>query len=221
MNLHEYTTISKISPSQIDALWAEGWRNFGTYFFRYSNAYNPTIKDYDNIIALRINLKKFTFQKSHLKLLRKTKDTKVIYQPITITEEKEKMFFKHIQRFENNPPDSIYTFLSHKPATIPYTSIECDIYSAENQLYAVSFIGLGQKGLSSIYAMFDTDYSHLSPGLHTLLMEIDYGQKNNFDYLYLGYSFEQRSFYDYKKRFNSLEKYNWEEGWEEFERLKN
>jgi len=36
--MNEYRTIRRASPAMMDKLWAEGWRHFGTHFFRYSSS---------------------------------------------------------------------------------------------------------------------------------------------------------------------------------------
>ncbi len=208
--------IDKISPTDIDILWAAAWRNFGTYFFRDKSAYNPTLKKEDKIIPLRIDLSAFTFQKSHFKILKKNKNMTIKYKPILIDEAKEVLFQKHIERFTDNIPDSLYDFLSEKPHIIPYQGMECVVFDENNKMCAVSFVGVGEGSLSSIYAMFDTDYAANSLGIYTLLAEIMYGQQNNFDYLYLGYAYENPSVYDYKKKFNHLQYYDWNGKWLDF-----
>ncbi|TAE75611.1 MAG: arginine-tRNA-protein transferase [Bacteroidetes bacterium] len=211
------TYIDKLEPNQIDILWANGWRNFGIYFFKETSGYNPTIQKNDIIIPLRIYLPKFTFQKSHLKILKKNKIMNVEFKPIVIDEAKENLFQKHAQRFSYNVPTSLYDFLSEKPESLPYQGIECAVHHKENnQLCAVSFVGVGKQSLSSIYAMFDTDYSTHSLGIFTLLAEIEYGKEHNFEYLYLGYAYQNASFYDYKKKFNHLQYYDWKKNWLDF-----
>jgi arginine-tRNA-protein transferase len=209
--------IQSLSNQEYDYYLSKAWRNFGINFFRYSiNLLNGKIV---MVVPLRISLEKFIYAKSQKKIFQKCSRFEVHIQPIIIDRGKETLFEKHKLRFNDNIPDSLYTFLSPSPAYVPCTALEINVLD-KGKLIATSFIGVGTKSASSIYAMFDTDYEEYSLGIYTLLLEIEYCRKNDFDYLYLGYAYDVPSFYDYKKRFYGLESYVWDKDWENFKRLK-
>jgi leucyl-tRNA---protein transferase len=210
-DIWQYAYINKLSPQQLDLLLADGWRHFGTYFFR--DKLNTLKRELCWVTPIRINLAKFQMSKSHKKLLRRNAQTKVVYRDAFIDAEKEAMFFKHITRFAQNQPSSIFDFLSPNPATEPCHTIEVALYNENNDFYGVSFLDVGEKATSSIYAMFDPDYAERSPGIHTILAEIEYAQLYHKDYLYLGYAYREPSHYDYKKRFSGSEYYDWQGNW--------
>lgn len=214
-NLFLQGQLTHCLPEEIDLIWADGWRNFGSYFFRNQIDYLTEKQAFVNIIPLRINIAQFSLRKKDQKLLRKYQ-TKIEtrYQKINITPEIEAMFHKHTQRFRNNIPDSIYDFLGESPGLIPCEALECSLYDEKGIHFASSFFGVGQDSISSIYALFDTDYSERSPGLYTLLEEIRYAQEYQKRYIYLGYAHDVPSFYDYKKQFNGLEYYDWQGNWQ-------
>ncbi len=200
-----------VPPWELDILLAEGWRHFGTFFFQDRMGWNND--KLSSIIPLRINLKDFRLSKSQKKILRKNKDTRIVIRDAFIDEQKETLFYKHCARFKQNVPQSIYDFVSHHPSYLPCHTLECCLYDAQDTLYAVSFFDVGQVSTSSVYAMFDPDYSRMSPGLHTLLLEILYALQNNKKYLYTGYAFQENSHYDYKKKFTGTECYDWQGNW--------
>lgn len=204
----------KITSRQLDLLLADGWRHFGRYFFRYSWSFqNDKIC---NVIPLRINTDFFELKKSQRKILRVAQDAavKVVYRSAEITEEKKAIFFQHAERFKNNKPDNIYTFLDEKPAKIPCNTMECALYDKNDELYAVSFFDVGHNSISSVYAMFLPEYAQLSPGNHTLLCEILYAIEHKKKYVYTGYCYDVPSHYDYKKNFKGTEFFDWENKWE-------
>jgi arginine-tRNA-protein transferase len=202
------------TPIEIDQIWADGWRNFGAYFFRNQFDYIEAQQEWVNIIPLRINLEKFSWRKHQSKLLRRSQGISTVrYQPIAITPSVAAMFQKHIQRFSFNPPESLTDFLGESPGIIPTAALECALYDEQGLHYASSYFGIGATSISSIYATFDTDFSSRSPGLHTLLAEIQYAQQHNKQFVYLGYAHDVASYYDYKKNFNGLEYYDWEGNW--------
>jgi len=204
-----------VSPSQLDRLLAEGWRHFGMQFFRYNlGMYEDEIR---YVLPLRIRLADFTFSKSQRRVLNKNQDLQIIIRPAVIDAEKENLFEKHKRRFKTGIPDSIYTFLSHQPARIPVETLELGVY-CEERLLAVSFFDCGTESISSIYAMFEPEETARSLGILTMLLEIKYASAGGIKLYYPGYAYEGNSFYDYKKRFRALEKYDWRGNWENFEK---
>jgi leucyl-tRNA---protein transferase len=204
------------TPEQMEILLADAWRHFGSTFFRNRLDVHPDGKSLIQIVPLRINLEKFSFSKHHLKLLKRQKNTKIVFQSISIDDAREAIFQKHILRFNHNVPESLSNFLGEKPGIVPCLALECALYDENNQFYAASYFDIASHSISSIYAFFDTDFSKKSPGLHTLLAEIQFALEHQKKYVYLGYAHEISSHYDYKKQFNGLEFYDWEGNWLEF-----
>jgi arginine-tRNA-protein transferase len=203
---------SKVSPEQMDAFWAGGWRHFGTYFFRYNlGFYEAEIR---RVFPLRISLKDFSFSKSQRRVFKKNQDLQAVIRPVEITAEKELLFELHRQRFKRDAPFSLYDFLSYDAARVPCEALEVCVYRG-TELLAASFFDVGARAVSSIYAMFAPSETSRSLGIFTMLLEIQWARENNKDFFYQGYAYEGNSFYDYKKRFRALEKFDWNGAWEE------
>ena len=47
----------EVLPTEMDMLWADGWRNFGEHFFRNRADYHQN--RWVRVIPLRINIEKF------------------------------------------------------------------------------------------------------------------------------------------------------------------
>ncbi len=203
----------EVSPKQLDALLAHGWRHFGTQFFRYNfSVYNGILCQ---VLPLRIRLANFSISKNKRRIISKNRDLRVVIRPIEINEEKELLFDRHKQRFDHSVPFSIYDFLSFDAANVPGKALEVSVYKNET-LVAASFFDVGETAISSVYAMFAPEESSRSLGIFTMLAEIDFALTNGKDFYYQGYCFDISSFYDYKKRFRALEKFDWNGGWETF-----
>ncbi len=208
--INEYFMARKITAETLDTLLANGWRHFGTYFFRYNiNVYQG---QFCKVIPLRIDLQKFTFSKSQQKIWKKNQDLDTHIQPIQINQDVVDLFEKHKTKFKENIPESIYTFLSSCPAQVPCAAVEIGVYKAD-KLVAMSFLDLGRESVSSIYGMYDFEWANRSLGIYTMLLEIDFALKTNRRYYYHGYCFDIPSFYDYKKKFNGLQGFDWQGGW--------
>lgn len=211
--INEAFNTTFVSPFEMDFLLAEGWRNFGTYFFRHN--IGVCRGELRRVIPLRIRLADFTLSKSQRRNLERNKDLQVIIRPILIDGEKEQLFERHKQRFEEHIPETIYTFISQTPATIPSEAFELCVYEQE-KLLAVSFFNEGLDSVSGIYAMFEPTETRRGLGILTMLLEIQYSQTHGKNFYYQGYAYEGESFYDYKKRFRALEMYDWKGNWLEF-----
>ena len=211
--INEAFETQSISPFEMDLLLAEGWRNFGTYFFRHNiGIYRG---DFKRVIPLRIRTKDFAPSKSQRRNLQRNKDLQCIIRPIVIDEAKEQLFDRHKSRFEEHVPETIYTFLSKSPASIPSEAFELCLYDAES-LLAVSFFNLGEDSVSGIYAMFEPEETKRGLGILTMLLEIQYTIDTGRNFYYQGYAYEGESFYDYKKRFCALEMFDWQGNWIDF-----
>jgi leucyl-tRNA---protein transferase len=199
-----------VTAEQLDVLLEQGWRHFGTHFFRYSYAfYGLEIRQ---VIPLRIRLDQFSPTKSQRRTLRKNQDLRTVIGSIDITAESELLFERHKTRFESGVPDSIYDFLSHGAATEPCEGMEVAVYN-DDILLAVSYFDKGSNSTSGIYAMFAPDASHRRLGIFTLLKEIEYAIEAGREFYYLGYAYEGPSFYDYKKRFRGSQAFDWTGNW--------
>jgi leucyl-tRNA---protein transferase len=204
----------KVSSQEIDALLANGWRHFGTHFFRYNlGIYDGEIR---LVIPLRIRLSNFALTKSQRRILRRNKDLQTIIRPIEFSQEKEILFDCHKRRFKEGVPDSIYDFLDENAANTPCKGMEISVYDA-NKLLAASFFDVGATAVSGVYGMFAPEAARRSLGIFTMLLEIDFAIKSGKNFYYQCYCYEGNSYYDYKKQFRGTEKFDWQGNWEKFE----
>lgn len=210
----EFYTL-ETSPRQLDFLLENGWRHFGTHFFRYNFGFYQT--EIRRVIPLRIRLSDFAISKSQRRILRKNQDLRTIIRPIEITEEKEELFERHKNRFSYGVPDSIFDFLSFSPAIVPCEAWEVCLYDRK-KLLAASFFDVGESSTSGIYAMFAPEEKERSLGILTMLIEIEFSMQNDKTFYYQGYIYEGESFYDYKKRFSGIEKFDWQGNWSQFDK---
>lgn len=209
----QYFYLISATPEQMDMLWAEGWRHFGVFFFRYARSHHGGGRFH--VLPLRVDLERFALSRSQKRVLARNRDMKVVIRDACIDAEKERMFHEHKQRFRENVPGSLHDFLSPAPATVPCTNHEICVY-ADGRLVAVSFLDIGRSSTSAVYAMFDTAESKRSLGIFTMLVAIDYSRQLGCRYYYPGYAYREPSFYDYKKNFAGLEYLDWQKGWRVF-----
>ena len=208
--------LERSTPQMKDALWADGWRHFGTTFFRdYFNIHGQRLV---RVLPLRIRLSDYRPKRDHRRLMKRNQDLDVSFRPILITPEHNELFKRHAKRFVENRPPSLYSFISLSPVLIPCASLMCEVRDGD-RLLAVSFFDVGHEATSSIYAMFEPDASARGLGHYTLLCELQYALQQGKEYVYTGYAHKIPSYYDYKKRYRGTEFYDWRSRWRGLDEL--
>lgn len=200
------------SPAQLDLLLADGWRHFGTHFFRYNLGFYEM--DIRRVIPLRIRLADFSLSKSQRRVLRRNEDLTVVVCGITFDRKSEELFHRHKQRFKGDVPHSVSDFIGDGPSSVETRQMRV---FENDELRAVSYFDVGKASTSGVYAMFEPESSSRSLGIFTLLKEIEFSIANKKEFYYLGYSYAGKSFYDYKKRFHSTEMFDWKGDWLPFD----
>ncbi|MBN1479110.1 hypothetical protein EH223_15560 [candidate division KSB1 bacterium] len=212
--INEYSLQEKLTPQQMDAAWARGWRHFGSYFFRYNISGDENSRV---VLPLRIRLAVFTPTKSQRRIVRKNRDLKMVVRDAFLDDEKLALFDRHKTRFIENVPTSLTAFIGEQPATVPCVTKEICLFKYDH-LVGASFWDIGHIATSSIYAMFDPEESKKSLGIYLILLSVKLSQQAGKKFYYHGYAYKESSFYDYKKRFTALEYYNWQGDWLPLER---
>ncbi len=194
----------------MDALWARGWRHFGSYFFRYSQLEKG--KQLFHVQPLRVKLDDTTLNRSQTRTLKRNRDISLLAKPAYINAEVEALFERHKTRFKDNVPESLRTFLSEHPASKPCECISLCLY-VEGQLVGVSYLDIGQTSTSSVYQCFEPSLAKRSLGILMMLLAAQVSRDMGKTFYYPGYAFREASFYDYKKTLRGLEVFNWQDQW--------
>ena len=210
--INEAFEADKATPVQMDTLWANGWRHFGTYFFRYN--LGMVGEDIRLVMPLRIRLSEFSFSKSQRRILRDNADLTIKVEPLSIDYAAEDLFHRHKLRFDQHPPESIYEFISEHADWSPCETKQIRVFD-EDELVAVSYFDVGSSACSGVYAIFEPSESKRGLGIFTMLKEIEFAMERGKEFYYQGYAYEGESFYDYKKRFRSTEVFDWNGKWAE------
>ena len=199
-----------VLPEQMDGLWALGWRHFGTHFFRYNLGFLNL--DVQFVLPLRIRLAELSFSKSQRRVLRRNEDLRVRTGPARITDEDHEMFHRHKSRFNHSIPETLFNFIASDPDGIPCECREIRVFDGDRPV-AVSYFDVGGESVSGVYGMFEPDVTERSLGIFTMLKEIEFAIETGRKFYYLGYAYEGKSFYDYKKQFRATEAFDWDGEW--------
>jgi arginyl-tRNA--protein-N-Asp/Glu arginylyltransferase len=203
------------SPAEMDQFWADGWRHFGVWFFRYRAVVHDSKRF--NVLPLRIDLHRFILSRGLRRILAKNQDTRTLVRLASVDEVKEALFLKHRLRFKENVPSSLDDFLSPYPDSVPCLNLELCLY-LDDRLVGVTFLDVGETATSAVYAMFDPAETRRSLGIMMMLQSIQLSRERECRYYYPGYAYREPFAYDYKKRFVGLEYLDWAAGWKPYVR---
>ncbi len=209
-NINEAGELEHASPELMDRCWADGWRHFGSYFFRYSRM--SEARGFKTVTPLRMRLVDFVPSTSQTRVIKRNSNLELKIQAATIDRQKLELFALHSRRFSENIPDSLYSFLGFQPATVPCETKELLLFKDE-RLIAATFLDIGATSTSSIYSIYDPSESKHSLGVYLILCSIKHSIALGKTFYYPGYATREPSVYDYKKRFAALEFFDWKDNW--------
>jgi leucyl-tRNA---protein transferase len=209
-SIREYF-FNSVSSDMMDALWANGWRHFGTYFFRYSQLEKD--QQMFHVEPLRVRLAAFTTNRTQQRTLKRNQDVRLTLKPAYIDAEVSALFERHKTRFKDNVPEALETFLSEQPASKPCSCVSLCLH-LEGQLVGVSYLDAGESSTSSVYQCFEPSLSKRALGIYMMLLAVQVSKAMGKTFYYPGYAFREPSFYDYKKTLRGLEVFDWQTSWQ-------
>jgi len=213
----DYKIIDDCSSHYTQELIERGYRRFGKMFFR------PVCDGCQECQSIKIDVNNYNFSKSERRVIKKAKDIKSYAQVPTLTQEHLSLFEKYHKfmkdkkgwKYQETSADHYYNSFVIGHEDYGYEIL----YFDDDKLIGVDLIDVLDDGISSIYFYYDPDYSHLSLGKLSLLMQIKFAKEAQKDWIYLGYYVKGCSSLDYKadyKPFTTLqgrplitEKYIW------------
>jgi arginine-tRNA-protein transferase len=193
----------KLSKKELDDYLARGWYRLGAqiftcqYLFFKEKLFSP--------VWIRLPLKDYTFRKRLRKIFnRNRRKFTVVIQPQNLTHEKQDLYQKYRKSFHSPIAVTLVYNLQDSARTTIYDTQEICIYH-EDKLVACSFFDIGENSLASILGIYDPDYQQDSLGFYSMLLEIEWGLENGYEYYYPGYIVPQYDKFDYKLRIGKPE----------------
>lgn len=197
----EYFFAYQLNEREFDEFLSSGWRRFGLFFFR------PACEGCCRCVPIRILCSEFSPTKSQRRVIRKNIDTEVKLSPPNYSDEIFEIYRKHskvkfgqeseVSRFK----ESFFT------AAVPSAQSE---YYVEGKLMGVGFLDISSNALSSVYFIYDPDYSSYSPGVYSVLKEIEIARELEISYYNLGYWIKENSSMAYKGNYSPYQTYRWD-----------
>jgi arginine-tRNA-protein transferase len=185
------------------ALIQRGWRRFGNYYFY------PICNGCNECKSLRINAINFKASKSQRKSIKRNKNTRVLLQETSVTNEHIKLYNKY-HKFKAQKDGWRSKEISHSEYFENFADGAHDfgkevLYYIDNKLVAVDLIDILDDGISSIYFYYDPDYARYSLGVYSLIVQIELTKMLDKKWVYLGYWVDGCKAFEYKTNFKPTE----------------
>ena len=186
---------AELAGAELLGQWlSEGWRHFGTYFFR------PACESCQACWSLRVSAKHLLPTPSQRRLLKKNTDLEVRTVNATYQSEYYDLWAHHSQsRFQKDPSKEEFVASFFQPYQSEATFLT--EYRYQNRLAGLGFADATPQGISSIYFVFHEDFSSRSLGIFSVLRECQLAADWDLGWYYLGFWVQGNATMAYKGRF--------------------
>ncbi|MEQ1504811.1 MAG: arginyltransferase [Myxococcota bacterium] len=198
-----YRQLRRLTLDETDARLGNAERRVGTCLYRTTC---PSCRACEGI---RIPVDAFTPSRTQRRVLRKWEERgRVDLGPPTTTREKLALFNRHKrERGLTGDDDAEMTPLGYASWLVQSCMLTAEMtYWYDGELVGVGIIDLGRRGASSVYFYFDPDKADLSPGVFSVLQEIELCRRTGRSWLYLGLYVDDCRHLSYKAEFRPHER---------------
>jgi arginine-tRNA-protein transferase len=180
----DYRILTEVSLLEHERLLERGWRRFGLQYFR------PKCAGCDACVSLRLPVATFQPTKSQRRAARKCAHLRIEVGPPQVSDDRLALFAAWHAMREGmrgwkptvmTPEDYAATFC---PPNL--SAWEMSYYDGE-RLVAVGLVDVTENALSSVYFYYHPDIAACSPGVASVLFEVEWARQRGCEHVYLGY----------------------------------
>ncbi len=189
-----------LDTRQYSELSSIGFRRSGRHVYR---PHCPNCRD---CIPIRIEVDKFTANRSQRRIWRKNRNIELINRPADFYEEHYTLYRQYIQNrhpaggMDTDDPDQYRHFVQ----TDSCSTLLLELREA-GELLAVAVTDVLENGLSAVYTFYDPSKLSRSLGTWAILRQIEECRQQNLKWLYLGYWIPDSAKMQYKSSFQPFE----------------
>lgn len=208
----------RLAPSRYDTFLASGW--FRGSVMLYKMDLLCIDNDVFSVVNIRLNLLDFELRKSQRKILRRAmKKFRITEGRARPNPSKELLYHHHKKKFRGFIHPTLEDYLNSGYRDTVFDTREICVYDGDH-LVAVSFYDRGEQAIASLLGLYDDNYKSFSPGILTMLLEIQTAIREGFRWYYPGYVLDQPSQFNYKLRLGNFQYYNPNKRWASYEQFK-
>ncbi|MFI3118866.1 MAG: arginyltransferase [Methylococcaceae bacterium] len=190
----------KMDTAIYSQLIAQGFRRSG------DEVYRPQCAQCSQCVPVRLPVAQFKPNRQQKRCLQKNSETTVIIKPAVFEQAHYDLYLRYQKQrhaegsMANTGPDEYIKFLSCSWCDTRFVEFFC-----AGELAAVAVVDCLDNALSAVYTFFDPKFSGYSLGVYAVLWQIDYAQKQDLDWLYLGFWIAECRKMNYKNQYQPLQ----------------
>ena len=200
--VYSFFFADNVNLAELSWFLSRGWRKFGHYFFR------PACPGCRACTPLRIPVQRFAPSRSQKRVLRRCAQVRVNFGQVRYEKELFDLYHTHSQnRFGQESTFDEFIANLHSP---PCPALLAR-YEENGRLLGAGYLDLCSDGLSSVYFVFDPASARLSPGVFSVLREIEETKNMGLSHYYLGYVVPGCERMAYKAGFHPHQLFHWDD----------
>ena len=199
----EFRGLQVVNEVEYADLLARGWRRFGWQFFR------PSCPRCRECRSVRVLTQEYTPSASQRRVLRKNEALRAELHPLFAVREAVQLYNSY-QRFMHEHRGWELQQASMAGYNDMFLSGPIELgrqwlYFSGDRLIGVAMMDLACESVSLVYFFHDPAYRAQSPGIFSVLTQLDFARTHGCRHAYLGYWIKDCGSMNYKNRFHPYE----------------
>ena len=200
----EVRAVKEVSPAEYGELLSRGWRRFGWQFFR------PACPHCRECRSIRVLAQEFQASAGQRRVMRKNAGVRAELHPLFVVRETVDLYNRY-QRFmhehrgwqlQRASAASYHDMFLSGPSELGRQWL----YFDEDRLIGVAMMDeVAAQAVSLVYFFHDPEWRAQSPGVFSVVTQIEYARANGWPHAYLGYWIKDCGSMNYKNRFEPYE----------------
>jgi len=200
----EYRIVTQLDTTTYSDLLARGYRRFGYQLYR------PACGSCQACVSLRILVSEFSLSRNQRRVLRENADIRIERRRPSVSERHIEIFNRY-HRFMTEhrawQTDNINVETYAESFVIGGEGFAWEwLFYAGTELVGVTLMDQVDDAISLVYHFHDPDWRPRSPGVFSILTQLEHAKKERLTYAYPGYWVAGNASMSYKSRYRPHEK---------------
>ncbi|TNE80528.1 MAG: GNAT family N-acetyltransferase [Bacteroidetes bacterium] len=209
-SLIAYYRPQKLSASRLDQYLAGAWFRSSNNLFKVK----MLILDGElcTVLNIRLDLRKHAWSQSMRKIKRKNKAFRVETGPLKLCAQMERLYHLTTHRFKGFVFPDLFSFLYDYQNKNIFHSWHIKVWDGD-RLVAASVFDMGNESMMSVLGLYDPEYMKYSPGMYTMMQEVELAKQKGLKWYYPGYVLAESKLFDYKLNLGTYHYYRYDGKW--------
>jgi len=194
--------LARLTRKQLDGRLDQGERRQGRLVYR---AQCPSCSACE---AIRIPVSAYRPNKTQRRVYRRgQREIETELAPVDTDERRAALYNKHKQLRGLSPDGGTISAAGYATVLADSCCESFELrYRVDSELIGVAIVDRGERSLSAVYCYYDPEYGALSPGVYSILYQLELCRRWGLSYLYLGLTIEGCQVMAYKRGYTPHER---------------